>query len=203
MLHLNLRLKMPVITRNQRKNIIAARAAVSPSIVSSFQPSILQISCQQIPDSKIVDLKYQRPQRNIKRVNYTGMDSIEPESEFDGITDIWADITIEEDPDYEFEEEYDHDEDEEQTTWPKIHPELSTEEKTELKQHLNEIVEHHRVKRNIARVNYAGMDMNEDDEGEILISKRRFEDGKVKYIWKSYPLSQANEIEDEDYVDEE
>jgi hypothetical protein len=46
-----------------------------------------------------------RPRRNIPRINYTGMDTIEPESEYDGITDIWADETISYDPDYVFEEE--------------------------------------------------------------------------------------------------
>lgn len=34
-------------------------------------------------------------------VDYTGMDTIEPESEYDGITDIWFDLTLAEDPDYE------------------------------------------------------------------------------------------------------
>ena len=143
-----------------------------------------------------------RPRRNIPRVDYTGMDSIEPESEFDGITDIWADLTIQEDSDYEFEEDED-DEEEEKTRWAKIHPDLSIEEKDELKQHLTQLVDNHRVTRNVARVNYTGMDMNEEYEGEIHVSKRWFEDGKIKYIWKSYSLSQANEIGDEDYVDEE
>jgi len=144
-----------------------------------------------------------RPRRNIKRVNYTGMDTIEPECEFDGITDIWADLTIYEDSDYEFEEDEDDEDDEEYPRWVKIHPELSVEEKNELKQHLSQLVDHHRIRRSVARVNYAGMDMNEEDEDQIHISKRIFEDGKVKYIWKSYSLSEANEIGDEDYVDEE
>jgi hypothetical protein len=41
-----------------------------------------------------------RPRRNISKVDYTGMDTIEPESDYDGITNIWTDITIYEDPDY-------------------------------------------------------------------------------------------------------
>lgn len=153
---------------------------------------------------KIAALEGQRPRRNIKRVNYTYMDTIEPECEGDGITDIWFDLTLSEDPDYEFEEDEDDEEEEEEdrTRWAKIHPELSAEEKTELKQHLTKLVDHHRVRRSVARVNYAGMDMSEEDEGQIHIAKRRFEDGKVKYIWKSYSLSEANEIGDEDYVDE-
>lgn len=146
-----------------------------------------------------------RPRRNIPRVDYTGMDSIEPESEFDGITDIWFDESLWYDSDYEFEEEEDEDDEEEviRTRWTKIHPELSAEEKTELKKDLSQLIDSHRVKRNVAKVNYTGMDMTQDDEGEIHVAKRWFEDGKVKYIWQSYSLSQANEIGDEDYVDEE
>jgi hypothetical protein len=52
------------------------------------------------------ELATSRPRRSVSRVDYTGMDTIEPESEFDGITDIWYDLTVDEDPDYVFEEEY-------------------------------------------------------------------------------------------------
>lgn len=45
-----------------------------------------------------------RPRRNIKRINYSGMDTIEPESEYDGITDIWYDASIHFDPDYVIED---------------------------------------------------------------------------------------------------
>lgn len=157
--------------------------------------------------SKIANSKSHRPRRNIPRVDYTGMDTIEHECEFDGITNIWSDLTIQEDPDYDFEEDEEDEEDEDQyeddkSKWAKIYPELSSQEKTELKNHLFNLVEHHRVKRNVPKVNYAGMDMNEEDDGQIHISKRWFEDGKVKYIWKSYSMSKANEIGDEDYIDQ-
>lgn len=176
--------------------------------VRNFTSNIIKNYCGNVSDHSITRAKEEitrlesgRPRRNIPRVNYTGMDTIEPESEFDGITDIWFDLTLSEDPDYEFEEDED-DEQEDRRRWAKIHPELSAEEKAELKQHLTKLVDHHRVRRSVARVNYTGMDMSEEDEGQIHIAKRRFEDGKVKYIWKSYSLSEANEIGDEDYVDE-
>lgn len=70
--------------------------------------------------------------------------------------------------------------------------ELSTNKKTILR----------RSTRNVPRVNYAGMDMNEDDEGVVHVSKRTFEDGVVKHYWKSYPMSQVNEIEDDDYTED-
>ena len=150
-----------------------------------------------------------RPRRNVPRVNYTGMDSVEPECDDDGITDIWADETIEKDPNYEpsedDEDEDEHDEEEEEENnkylYAKVHPELNTEEKAEIKQHISHLIDSHRVrpKRNIPPVNYSGMDMNDEDEGEIRVSKRWFENGRVKYIWKRYALSKANEIGDEDY----
>lgn len=52
-----------------------------------------------------------RPRRLIKPINYTYMDIIEPASKYDGITDIWADPTIDEDPDYDPNEDNEEDED--------------------------------------------------------------------------------------------
>lgn len=45
-------------------------------------------------------IRMRRTRRKYKKVDYTGMDTIEPESDYDGITNIWADKTINEDPDY-------------------------------------------------------------------------------------------------------
>lgn len=56
----------------------------------------------------------QRPRRNVPVVNYAGMDTIEPENEDDGITDIWRDETIEYDPDYNPEEDEDEEDDDEE-----------------------------------------------------------------------------------------
>ena len=131
-----------------------------------------------IAKEEIARLESGRPRRNIPRVNYTGMDSIEAD---DDVTDIWQDLTIQNDPDYEYEDDEDDEDDDEED---------DEEEVTR------------RSRRKIPKVNYTGMDMNEDDKGTIHVSKRWFENGKVKYIWKSYSLSQANEIGDEDYVDE-
>lgn len=197
-----------VIDKNIVENFFSCVFAVrnfTSNIIKNYCGNVSEHSIKRAKE-EITRLESRRPRRNIPRVNYTGMDTNEPESEFDGITDIWLDLTLSEDPDYEFEEDEDEededDEQEERRRWAKIHPELSAEEKAELKQHLVKLVEHHRVRRSVARVNYTGMDMSEEDEGQIHIANRRFEDGKVKYIWKSYSLSEANEIGDEDYVDE-
>lgn len=60
-----------------------------------------------------------------------------------------------------------------------------------------------RPKRNIKRVNYEGMDMTSDDEGEICVFKPWFEDGKLTEKCFKRCLSQANELDDEDYIFEE
>ena len=41
-----------------------------------------------------------RTARRYKKVNYAGMDTIEPECEYDFMTNIWHDETIESDPDW-------------------------------------------------------------------------------------------------------
>ena len=48
-------------------------------------------------------LESKRTLRNIKRVNYTGMDTIDSDCE----SDIWADLTVQKDPDYIFEDDED------------------------------------------------------------------------------------------------
>lgn len=56
--------------------------------------------------------------------------------------------------------------------------------------------------RKLPRVNYANMDMNEDDIGEFNVCKRSFENGNITYNWKKVPLSLINEYGDEDYTEE-
>ena len=52
---------------------------------------------------------YIKEKRNKKVVNYTGMDTIELINEYDAITNIWADKTVDEDPDYEYGTDKDDD----------------------------------------------------------------------------------------------
>jgi hypothetical protein len=52
---------------------------------------------------------YAKEKRNKKIVDYIGMDTIEPLNEYDAITNIWADETVHEDPDYEYETDEDDD----------------------------------------------------------------------------------------------
>ena len=84
--------------------IYKARNFVATLIKNNFD---LFSTHEQVMKAKeeIIRMETLRPRRNIPRVNYTGMDTIEPEDEFDEITDIWFDTTIEEDSDYEFEED--------------------------------------------------------------------------------------------------
>ena len=83
------------------------------------------------------------------RINYTGMDTIEPECEFDGITDIWADLTVYDDPDYVPEEDLDdEDEDYEQDYKPLTKTTTTTKV---------------RPTRNVPHIDYTGMDTIEPE----------------------------------------
>lgn len=60
-----------------------------------------------------------RVRRNIPVVSYVGMDCQEPESEFDGITNPWVDMSIYYDPDYIPEDEDSDDDDDEEEKYVK------------------------------------------------------------------------------------
>jgi len=68
-------------------------------------------STEKILKTYISDNKRFHNKRFRNFVIYTGMDSIEPESKYDGITDIWMDTTIHYDPDYVPSEDEDEDDD--------------------------------------------------------------------------------------------
>jgi hypothetical protein len=148
--------------------------------------------------------KIQRPRRNMQRVNYAGMDMTSEDIGELCVFKPWFENgkVIEkcsrrrlsqanelDDEDYVFEEDQDDKEEEEQDAkekfckkiWAKIHPESTAMPRRTRKQ-----------------INYAGMDMNEDDIGEVSICKPWFKDGKVTYKWSKRNLSQVNELDDED-----
>lgn len=55
--------------------------------------------------------------------------------------------------------------------------------------------------RNKTPVNYSGMDMNSEDEGYISVVNTKWNNGEPSYSWNKIPLSQANEIGDEEYCE--
>jgi hypothetical protein len=124
-----------------------------------------------------------RPRRNVPRVNYTGMDIVEPESEFDGITDIWADLSVYEDPDYLPEE--DEDEDEYETV--------------KIVSQRFQPIGWVSSRRNVKPVDYSGMDMCEDEEGTVSVCQVKWNNRVPSYRWVKYPASKANELFDEDW----
>jgi hypothetical protein len=75
---------MSAVTKNTKQNIL-----------SQDKSDIENGNYETQPEKTL-----RRSKRKVPKVDYTGMDTIEPESEFDGITDIWNDETIYEDPDY-------------------------------------------------------------------------------------------------------
>ena len=80
--------------------------------------------------------------------------------------------------------------------------EKQEQEENPKRQRLEQSIELRRSPRNLKRINYEGMDMNEDDQGEFKISKRMLDDGELIHYWVSVPLSQVNEYDDEDYNEE-
>jgi hypothetical protein len=60
-----------------------------------------------------------------------------------------------------------------------------------------------RTTRTRKQVNYTGMDMTSEDIGEICVFKPWFQDGKVIEKCFRRPLSNANELDDEEYIFEE
>ena len=147
-----------------------------------------------------------RPRRNIKRVNYAGMDMGEEDIGEICVFKPWfkdgkviekcfktrlSQANELDDEDYIFEEDKDDEVEEEkekicEKIWAKIHPEKSIETK--------------RPRRNVEQVCYAGMDMNEEDEGTVNVSKRWFENGKVTYKWSK---ANSNQIGDSEYIPED
>ena len=69
-------------------------------IKSTLYPDLNNLDSVIEAHNHIRTMESQRPRRKIPKVDYTGMDTIEPESEYDGITNIWEDVTKSEDPDY-------------------------------------------------------------------------------------------------------
>lgn len=161
-----------------------------------------------------------RPRRNIKRVDYTGMDMNEDDKGEVSVFKRWFEngkITYKVkkyplsqvneigDEDYvaeETDDEYE-DEDEEKKAKNTKCSKLSPSEKQEIKEEINQISNYNAKLRCKIVPNYSGMDMNEDDHGEFKISKKMMDDGELIHYWVSVPLSQINDYDDEDYIDEE
>lgn len=173
------------------------------SLLSSNNNDPLNEALQTIEKRKL-EKANARPRRNIQRINYAGMDTIEPESGFDGITDIWFDESQFYDTDYVFEEDEEDDD-------AIFEAEFGNDEELNpcdsamklygmfVERALNESFQTRKSSRNVQPVNYSGMDMNSDDEGEISICKTKWNNGVPSYSWVKYPAAQANEIGDEEY----
>jgi hypothetical protein len=103
---------MPVTTRSQSKKKAQERAQVKRIQELNRCIFITQKFMCDKPKPYISSKKEPRyPKRSIKPVDYTGMDTIEPEDKYDGITNIWADQTIYWDSDYLDEDETEDEDD--------------------------------------------------------------------------------------------
>jgi hypothetical protein len=59
-----------------------------------------------------------------------------------------------------------------------------------------------RPRRNVPVVDYTGMDMTDDDEGTVSVCQVQWKDRLPTYHWINHPLSQVNELGDQDWCDE-
>jgi hypothetical protein len=198
------------VDKNLAKKLITELTSIRPVLEGLIVNMEDNINYQPHLDKARLRINTQRPKRNIKRVNYAGMDmTSEDEGEICVFKPWFEDGKLSEkcfkrplslaneldDEDYLFEEDEDdeEEEDEEQETneqfckkiWAKIHPETAPTRRTR------------------KPVDYSGMDMNDEDIGEICAFKPWFQDGKVIEKCFRRPLSKANELDDEDYIFEE
>jgi hypothetical protein len=195
------------VDKNLVKKLITELTSIRPTLeglIVNMEDNVYYQSCL---DKARLLINRQRPKRNIKSVNYAGMDmTSDDEGEICVFKPWFEDGKLFEkcfkrplslaneldDEDYIFDEDEDEDEDEEakeqfcKKIWAKIHPETAP-----------------MTRRTRKQVNYAGMDMTSEDIGEICVFKPWFQDGKVIEKCFRRPLSKANELDDEEYVPEE
>lgn len=223
---------MPAITRSQMNNVVVSKVEMNNEAkicINVTQRPRNQILRKTIPRKTIPRNQIQltqRPKRNIKPVNYAGMDMSD---EDEGIVNVYnikfeegkliekrsnirlSEINDLDDEDYVFEDEEEEDEDQEDEDDEDQEDEkkYQDQEKENIKIKIhqennydNVINRSPIVRRTRNQINYAGMDMNEDDEGEVSVCKRWFENGKVTSKWSKRQLSEVNELDDEDYVPE-
>jgi hypothetical protein len=191
------------------KKLITELTTIRPTMEALIVNMKDNVNYQSCLDKARLRINTQRPKRNIKPVNYAGMDmTSDDEGEICVFKSWFEDGKLFEkrfkrplslaneldDEDYIFEDDEDDEEEEEEEAkkqfckkiWAKIHPETAP-----------------LTRRTRKQVNYAGMDMTSEDIGEICVFKPWFQDGKVIEKCFKRPLSKANELDDEEYIFEE
>lgn len=197
------------------KNLRATR----PGLINLTESPYVELF-KNIDEEDFKAAQCSRPRRNIPVVDYTGMDTIEPESEYDGITDIWHDNSIWYDSDYNPEDDEDDEDDEDneeqdEELFKKKMQHVTVRKQTNLLPLLlftryddEEVMRKNmpnvtvRPKRRTPRVDYSGMDMTDEDEGTVYICETKWKHRVPTHRWVEYPASQANELGDEDWCEE-
>ena len=115
---------MRAVTFLKQIDVNKATTAEENNIINCYSQQVWETQKKLYPyvtDERKVKIErpavkmFQSVKRKRSIPNYTGMDTIEPLNEYDAITNIWEDVTIYEDPDYEYEtDEDDESEDEEE-----------------------------------------------------------------------------------------
>ena len=230
---------MPAITRSQMNNLVVSKVEMNNEAkncinVNQRQRNQIQLTQRPrktIPRNQILRNQIlrnqilrnqiqltQRPKRNIKPVNYAGMDMSDDD---EGIVNVYnikfeegkliekrsnirlSEINDLDDEDYVFEEEAEEDQDQDDEKKYQCKEKENIKIKIHQENNYDNVINRSPiVRRTRNQINYAGMDMNEDDEGEVSVCKRWFENGKVTTKWSKRQLSEVNELDDEDYVPE-
>jgi hypothetical protein len=184
-------------TRNFLASYFTNLKKTSPLLIDMNDKFISQ-AMREIEDdnSAINNIVTSRPRRSVSRVDYTGMDTIEPESEDDYITNIWYDESVWYDSDYVPEED-DEDDDEEDD---EDEDDGDDDDNDTVDDVIQAAVRVRRTGRNYNPPNYAGMDMGEDDEGTVSINIVKWNNRVPTHKWVKYPLSTVNELFDEEWT---
>jgi len=195
------------VDKNLAKKLINELTIIRPTMEGLIINMEDNVSYQTYLDKarlRINRFNAQRPKRNINSVNYAGMDMNSDDEGEICVFKPWfengkiiekmskrqlSNVNELDDEDYVLEEEEDEKEQDKKEQVCKRIWTKATQEKEEII-----------PRRTRKQINYAGMDMNEEDEGEVRVCKRWFENGKVTYKWSKRSLSEVNEIDDEDYV---
>lgn len=166
---------------NYFKNLRTSRPGLTNLTESPFAEMYKNIDLCDFEAAKV-----SRPRRNVPVVDYTGMDTVEPWCEYDGITNIWADETIDYDSDYVPEDDCEEEDDDDDEEFLRTRPFVTVRSKKTVEKDLDpydvrrQIYEksliqfNSRPQRNIRKVDYSGMDMTEEDDGSVYVCETKW-----------------------------
>jgi hypothetical protein len=189
--HFDILVETPVSTQKLIDTIVtkcpdleAGMEMYSPSVRTEEEEKIFNTLKTQLQKTKAMFEPYisskkepRYPKRSIKPVNYTGMDTIEPEDKYDGITNIWADQTIYWDSDY-----VDEDEDDDKDDDTKEYTNDDNEDKEEFEDYDSNGEDAYSVYSDQREDCFDKVEEEEDEEEDFIIEK--VNDRHIRFVYK-------------------